>query len=72
MKMNCVKSQKRGVRGGVCRAFYHCCNVESCGMGEVYHGIYLDHKEIYFPNGALHKYLIELVFVRLDIIQSLL
>jgi len=42
MKMNCVKSQKHGVRRGICRAFYHCCNVESC-MGEVYHGIYVDH-----------------------------
>jgi len=42
MKMNCVKSQKHGVRRGICRAFYHCHNVESCGVGEVYHGIYLD------------------------------
>jgi hypothetical protein len=70
--MNCVKSQKHGVRRGVCRAFYHCRNVESCGVGEVYHGIYLDHQEIYFSNGSLHNYMIELVFVRLDIITVLI
>ena len=46
--MNCVQSQKPVLRTGVLRVLCYHSNVESCGLGEDYHGIYLDHQEVYF------------------------